>query len=200
MTANPLYVKRLEAEINLLKKELDAAHIKISSITNTHNILDIPIYWGLTPTEHQVFELLYIKERVSKSAFLEHIYFNKTVDIKIIDVFIHKIRHKLKESSVPVEVITIWGSGYALTKESKVYLKQFEVVNARLNKNPEEFIRQPWHNNTDNRYASHKEALDTLIKANSVTVLSYEEFALGYARLRGFISDNSHTICGPLGD
>lgn len=42
-------------------------------------------------------------------------------DIKIIDVWMHKLRTRL--SGTPIEIITGWGRGYALTDKSKELLR-----------------------------------------------------------------------------
>jgi two-component system, cell cycle response regulator CtrA len=75
-----------------------------------------PIY--LTGKEYQMLELLSLRKgmTLSKETFLNHLYGDKDEpEMKIIDVFICKLRKKLDTATDGVDYIeTIWGRGYAL--------------------------------------------------------------------------------------
>ncbi len=72
----------------------------------------------LTGKEYQMFELLSLRKGVTltKEMFLNHLYGGMDEpEVKIIDVFICKLRKKLKDATgkeCPIE--TVWGRGYVL--------------------------------------------------------------------------------------
>ncbi len=72
----------------------------------------------LTGKEYQMFELLSLRKgtTLTKEMFLNHLYGGMDEpEVKIIDVFICKLRKKLKEATgkeCPIE--TVWGRGYVL--------------------------------------------------------------------------------------
>lgn len=76
----------------------------------------------LTVTEAKILALVQGKNRpVSKNRIFEAIYWNDLdggPDTKIIDVFICKIRPKIKKAGLKWEILTVWGYGYEL-KESE---------------------------------------------------------------------------------
>ena len=86
-----------------------------------------PLEWRLTGAETRVFGVLMARELATKDAIMAGVYRDTSkdeADIKIVDVFVCKIRAKLKAFSVPIE--TMWGRGYYLTPETKA------AVRARL--------------------------------------------------------------------
>jgi two-component system, cell cycle response regulator CtrA len=69
----------------------------------------------LTEKEYGVLELLSLHKGalVTKEMFLKHLYRGtKKPELKIIDVFVCKLRKKLAEGSFYIE--TVWGRGYVL--------------------------------------------------------------------------------------
>ena len=72
----------------------------------------------LTGKEFQILELLALKQgtTLSKEQFLNHLYGGMDEpELKIIDVFICKLRKKLQKASGGDDYIgTIWGRGYLL--------------------------------------------------------------------------------------
>jgi len=73
----------------------------------------------LTFKEYAILELLALNKEsvVSKDAFLSHLYTNsdEEPDLKIVDVFVCKLRKKLAKASGGYNYIdTIWGRGYVL--------------------------------------------------------------------------------------
>jgi two-component system cell cycle response regulator CtrA len=72
----------------------------------------------LTGKEYQMLELLSLRKgtTLSKEMFLNHLYGDDNEpEVKIIDVFICKLRKKLTAAADGIDYIeTIWGRGYAL--------------------------------------------------------------------------------------
>ena len=78
----------------------------------------------LTGKEYQILELLSLRKgmTLTKEMFLNHLYGGiEEPDVKIIDVFICKLRKKLAVACNGVHFIeTVWGRGYALRDPSDV--------------------------------------------------------------------------------
>jgi two-component system cell cycle response regulator CtrA len=72
----------------------------------------------LTGKEYQMFELLSLRKgtTLTKEMFLNHLYGGMDEpEVKIIDVFICKLRKKLKDATgVDCPIETVWGRGYVL--------------------------------------------------------------------------------------
>jgi two-component system cell cycle response regulator CtrA len=69
----------------------------------------------LTHKEYQMLELLALRKgaTISKEMFLNHLYGGMDEpELKIVDVFICKLRKKLSAAGVPGVVETVWGRGY----------------------------------------------------------------------------------------
>ena len=85
----------------------------------------------LTNKEYAIFELLAMRKGtvLNKATFLNHLYGGVNgPEIKIIDVFICKLRKRLAEASGGVNYIeTVWGRGYML--------KDFDYVTPNTNTN-----------------------------------------------------------------
>jgi two-component system cell cycle response regulator CtrA len=78
----------------------------------------------LTAKEHQILELLALRKgtTLTKEMFLNHLYGGMDEpELKIIDVFICKLRKKLANASNGKNYIeTVWGRGYALIEPAAV--------------------------------------------------------------------------------
>jgi len=71
----------------------------------------------LTGKEYAILELLVLRKGLvlSKEAFLNHLYGGMDEpEIKIIDVFVCKLRKKLQAAQVKNLIVTVWGRGYML--------------------------------------------------------------------------------------
>jgi two-component system cell cycle response regulator CtrA len=69
----------------------------------------------LTEKEYRILELLFLRggSIVAKESFLNHLYGgNDEPDIKIIDVFVCKLRRKLSLAGAGDVITTVWGRGY----------------------------------------------------------------------------------------
>lgn len=76
----------------------------------------------LTGKEYQMLELLALRQGmiVTKEMFLNHIYGGRDEpELKIIDVFICKIRKKLAPFGAEYLVETVWGRGYTLAEKRR---------------------------------------------------------------------------------
>jgi two-component system cell cycle response regulator CtrA len=75
----------------------------------------------LTGKEWQMLELLALRKgrAVSKDVFMTHLYGGMDEpEIKIIDVFVSKLRKKLAEAGAGHVIDTAWGCGYSLTDKA----------------------------------------------------------------------------------
>jgi two-component system cell cycle response regulator CtrA len=77
----------------------------------------------MTAKEHQMLELLALRKgtTLTKESFLNHLYGGMNEpDMKIIDVFICKLRKKLANASGGKDYIeTVWGRGYVIREPSE---------------------------------------------------------------------------------
>ncbi|MDG2496497.1 MAG: response regulator transcription factor [Alphaproteobacteria bacterium] len=75
----------------------------------------------LTSKEYQMFELLCLRKGnvVSKESFLDHLYGGMDEpEMKVIDVFICKLRKKIEKSGASTPLIqTVWGRGYRVNTD-----------------------------------------------------------------------------------
>lgn len=78
--------------------------------------IEMPVYLGLTSAEARVFGALMKRPTWTKEQLMVALYSDRPDDppeIKIVDVFICKLRKKLRPIGVDIE--TLWGQGYRLT-------------------------------------------------------------------------------------
>jgi two-component system cell cycle response regulator CtrA len=87
-----------------LQLNLDSREVKVSG-ASVH----------LTGKEYSILELLVLRKGMvlTKEVFLNHLYGGMDEpEMKIIDVFICKLRKKLAEAGAPNVIGTVWGRGY----------------------------------------------------------------------------------------
>lgn len=75
----------------------------------------IPVEWQLTAAEARVFAHLTTREMATKRNIMFALYsdrIDEEPEIKIVDVFVCKLRKKLKPFNVQIN--TVWGQGYSL--------------------------------------------------------------------------------------
>lgn len=94
-------------------------HLVINFDSRIVLVNDIPV--ALTSKEYSLLELLALRKGtvLTKEMFLNHIYGGiNEPNVKIVDVFICKVRKKLMDASGGINYIeTIWGRGYTLKVE-----------------------------------------------------------------------------------
>lgn len=110
-------VEALEAEIARLRDNIEVLEDALG--IGTKVVERFPLEWGLTGKEARVFGVLLKRDMASKLAILAACYtvIDKEPEIKIIDVFVCKIRAKLRPFGI--SIATQWGQGYFLTSEMK---------------------------------------------------------------------------------
>lgn len=104
-------------KIGDLVVNLDTRSVSINSKDKSKSI---PVH--LTNKEYKIVELLAIKKGtvLTKEMFLNHLYNGiDEPEVKIIDVFICKLRRKLEKASQGINFIeTVWGRGYMFAEFS----------------------------------------------------------------------------------
>lgn len=95
---------------------IQVAELKLDLNSHTVMVHDQPVH--LTCKEFSILELLVLRKGVAqtKETFLNHLYGGRDEpDIKIIDVFVCKLRKKLQAAGASDHLIsTVWGKGYIL--------------------------------------------------------------------------------------
>lgn len=113
----PELVARLHAVVRrahaLTQSAVRLGNLYVDLATEDVRVGDRPV--RLTRREYQLLEVLVLRRNrvVTKEVFLDQLYGGRDEpEIKIIDVFIHKLRGKLTGSTAEIE--TVWGRGYLL--------------------------------------------------------------------------------------
>ena len=120
----PFHKAELAARINAVVRRsrghaesiIRTGDIALNLDTRTAEVSGVPVH--LTPSEYKVLELLSLRKNsvLTKEMCLNHLYNGlKEPEVKIIDVFICKLRKKLAEASNGnSQIETVWGGGYML--------------------------------------------------------------------------------------
>ena len=90
----------------------------------------------LTIKEYQILELLVMRKGmiISKSSFLDHLYGGiDEPEIKIIDVFVCKLRKKLSSMGVDQFIETSWGRGYVVNEKFTNNDSRHSEISLRVN-------------------------------------------------------------------
>jgi two-component system cell cycle response regulator CtrA len=106
--------------VEQLEKENDALRARVKVLEELAGAtFESPPQFSLTQKESVIFGLLMKNTIVRKQSFIEALYFHQQdeAEIKIVDVFVCKVRRKLKPWSI--EISTQWGQGYFMPAESK---------------------------------------------------------------------------------
>lgn len=109
----------LKARISTLEERIRQLEDILVPIT-----IAIPVEWRLTPAEARVFAHLTTREMGTKTSIMAALYSDKPddyVDPKIVDVFVCKMRKKLR--AFKVDIATVWGQGYALADRQRYAVK-----------------------------------------------------------------------------
>jgi len=100
---------------------INTGQISVNLDAKTVDVGGMPVH--LTGKEYQVLELLSLRKgtTLTKEMFLNHLYGGMDEpELKIIDVFICKLRKKLSEATGGENHIeTVWGRGYVLRDPEK---------------------------------------------------------------------------------
>jgi two-component system cell cycle response regulator CtrA len=122
--SKPFHKAELAARINEVVRRsrghsesiIRTGNIALNLDTRTTEVSGVPVH--LTPSEYKVLELLSLRKNsvLTKEMCLNHLYNGlREPEVKIIDVFICKLRKKLAQASDGGNQIeTVWGGGYML--------------------------------------------------------------------------------------
>ena len=115
MTLRDDYVMALEAENEHLRD-------RVTQLEETLGVrLEVPLVLQLTSQEAKIFGVLFKREMVTREVTMDVLYGNRPdadePEIKIVDVFVSKMRKKLKAFEIGVE--TVRGRGYRMNAQSK---------------------------------------------------------------------------------
>lgn len=113
-------IDALEAENERLRGDIDALRDAFGMAINPW------VGLGLTPSEARLFGALVKRGQLSKQQIMTAMYSARAEDdpeIKIVDVFVCKVRKKL--TPYGIEITTVWGQGYAMPPESRERARQF---------------------------------------------------------------------------
>lgn len=101
---------------------IEVGELKVNVDSHTTILEGKPLH--LTTKEQSIIELMALRkgQAVSKDQFLTHLYNGlDEPELKIIDVFVCKLRKKIFEASNGVNYVeTIWGRGYALKHPDEI--------------------------------------------------------------------------------
>ena len=122
--SKPFHKAELAARINAVVRRsrghsesiIRTGNIALNLDTRSAEVSGVRVH--LTPSEYKVLELLSLRKNMvlTKEMCLNHLYNGlKEPEVKIIDVFICKLRKKLAEASGgSSQIETVWGGGYML--------------------------------------------------------------------------------------
>ncbi len=113
----------LAARLEVVEKENDILRERLAAVEKilfASGFSSVPIEWRLTGSEARIFGTLMSRDLASKETLMTALYYGRLdddPDIKIVDLFICKLRKKLKPFGIPIE--TVWGNGYRLSAQTK---------------------------------------------------------------------------------
>ena len=120
----PFHKAELAARINAVVRRsrghsesvIRTGNIALNLDTRTAEVCGVPVH--LTPSEYKVLDLLSLRKNsvLTKEMCLNHLYNGlREPEVKIIDVFICKLRKKLAAAAQgDNQIETVWGGGYML--------------------------------------------------------------------------------------
>lgn len=114
MTLRDDYVTKLEDENEELRERIRMLEAMMGFT------FDAPLQFGMTAKESKIFGVLLKRDLATKQHIMDVLYStmpDKEPDMKIVDVFVCKMRAKIKPFGV--EVSTSWGRGWYMTAENK---------------------------------------------------------------------------------
>lgn len=110
-----------DARLEAVEAENDMLRAKIEQLEEIIGMrMPAPIVFGFTGSEARVFGILMKRDVATKEMVMHGLYSTRAdddVEIKIVDVFVCKMRKKLQVHDIPIE--TVWGQGYRLKPETK---------------------------------------------------------------------------------
>ena len=113
-------------ELTMLRDENQRLRARIDELEHAlFRDVSLPIEWRLTVQEARVFGVLVTRSLATRTAILAALYDDlgrDQAEAKIADVFVCKIRKKLKPFGI--EIHTRWGEGWYLDEDQRESLRQ----------------------------------------------------------------------------
>lgn len=192
-------LQNLISENQRLQREIDILNFKLTACYNGKLNYMFPLHWGLTSREANMLYALYNRAVYTKKDFMQEFYYSRNVFVldKIYDVYISRLRKKIRILQLPIEITTDWGVGYFLSEDSKIFISQYILKIRSYEDMQMSFDRQPWHSSDEKQYMLHEQAIAKLKSLNTKEI-PQEIYAIAYARLCGFIRDQAPTLLSPL--
>lgn len=125
------YIADLERKYIEALERIKALEVDVVRLTDQNEKLShippVPLAFGLTRRETEVLKVLMsrglsTKEQILDAAWADKYAFDDEPQIKIVDVFICKLRSKLKPFGI--EIKTLWGNGYTMETAMKEKIRQ----------------------------------------------------------------------------
>lgn len=115
-----------EHRCEVLTAENEALRLRVAELEEQLGVtFDAPPFLGLTGQEAKLFGVFLAREAVTKRLAMDVLYGNKpdgdAAEDKIIDVFVCKLRAKLKPFGL--EIGTNWGQGYFMDAANKAKVR-----------------------------------------------------------------------------
>lgn len=127
LTLRDAYVQSLEDENDVLRGRIALLEQELG-LRN-----DIPLVFGLTPSESRILSVLMQRIMATKEQLLiavtSDVTGNKQPEIKIVDVYICKMRKKLEPFGIVIE--TVWGRGYNLDADNRSKVSEYLDASSR---------------------------------------------------------------------
>ncbi len=117
-----------DARLEAVEAENDMLRARVDTLERALGLqLDAPVAFGLTASEARVRGVLLNRDHAGKETIMLALYGGlhqqDEAEIKIVDVFVCKMRKKLKRFGIEIE--TVWGRGYRMTPEMKVAARAY---------------------------------------------------------------------------
>jgi len=87
-----------------------------------------PLEWRLTPQENRLLGALVARPLATREVIMAALYHHRGIDeaeMKVIDVFVCKLRKKLGPQDIKIH--TVWGRGYRLDTETRTRLRHSSI-------------------------------------------------------------------------
>ena len=117
-----------------LEEENEALRMRLADLEREfgfHNT--VPLIFGLTSSEAKVLGILGARDVASKNQIMTALMADRGGDeepeLKIVDVFVCKMRKKLTPFGVVID--TVWGRGYRLTPDNKKKVANYLAAEGR---------------------------------------------------------------------
>jgi two-component system cell cycle response regulator CtrA len=115
-----------EGRAKVLETENDELRSRVRQLEEAIGIADEPpLVFGLTKNESIMFGVMMNNRSPRKETFMPALFSDRiddAPDIKIVDVWICKMRRKLRPFGI--EIKTCWGAGYEMPEASKAIARE----------------------------------------------------------------------------